>query len=92
MVLYNESPNGKCKDSYLKQIRKIVGGSEEVKETGKGKKLTQQAKNEAFNRKISAQIDQDLKDYVKDFRRKVTIPLFHDYNLKRWRRSSKNQR
>lgn len=69
--LYSESPSGKSRENYLKKVRTLVQGAEAEHERSKDHK-SQRAKNEAFNRKISAQIDQDLKDYVKDFRRKVS--------------------
>lgn len=88
--MYNESPGGKSKENYLREIKKIVQGKEAGKDMLKEKdEKDQEARNEAFNRKISAQIDQDLKDYVREFRRKVRELC---NVVRRWKKSSKNRR
>jgi seryl-tRNA synthetase len=66
----------KSKKDYIKHIRRMVKGQNpEFKQFSLQKDITQEEQNEAFNRKISAQIDQELKDYVKQFRAKVTKNL-----------------
>jgi len=67
----------KSKKDYIKHIKRLVKGqNNELKQFSLQKEISQEEKNEAFNRKISAQIDQELKDYVKQFRSKVKKYFF----------------
>ena len=85
----NQLSNCKSKKDYIKHIRGMVNAIDpEYKGAGEDEKKKRrydtcdiEAKNEAFNRKISSQIDQELKEYVQDFRAKVRSFKLFIYGL-----------
>ena len=83
------SPNKlKNQDNKHKQTSQDSSNSKRSHQKSVKSKLKKAKDIEAFNRKISSKIEQELKDYVKEFRKKVSVVIL---TLSRSSRSFRSQ-